>query len=149
MQIELNREGERLDGERRSEAVLVAVWPHRTNLEFNYEHGLPVGPPVSVMSVDVGYLNASSVPIYDVLIELEAQLPDGSGHVTSTGRADMGTVRPQCDECVNIALVPPLHPVNPADPWGLNDVEVFTTITFRDAANRRWRRTPEGLFPQE
>lgn len=152
VQIELAREGERLEADRKAQAILVAAWPG-TKLSRDWSplrEATSAAPRYrTIVAVSVHYQNASAVPIYDVTLDVAIRVRAPGGEwATGSGVADLGIVPPQTKEAVWVQLTEPLRDPQPEGERNPDDLDMQVTIYFRDAANHLWRRTPERLVEE-
>jgi hypothetical protein len=148
--IELHRERDRIDADRRAQAVLVAGWPERPVFEI----GCPDGAggyeePQALKAVQVRLSNASHSPVTALLIEVQLSYPlrhrKYPPHVaTALGEIPLPLLPPNRTE----ELVVPLDAALEFEDVGAldaDDIEVEVILSFTDASNVNWIRELTGL----
>lgn len=137
--IELQRESDRLEVARSSQAVLVAAWIGPVSFvrgKQNEDTGLE--PGLYLRSVDVVVRNASQVPVSDV--ELHVIVLIGRNRYRYDVSEEVGTLEPETTTQIPVDF--DMRP--PAE--GAEDLELLeVNIHFRDAAGIVWERDRMGL----
>lgn len=152
VRIELNREEQRLQHDRSSQAALVAAWPGRIS-ENTGELDEVTGfvRRVGIDNVQVHLRNASAIPVTDVTIAVKVRIRHGDAPT----EGDLAW--PSGDGYHNEAVLPPgdevasvwvgLEHVVPYPDGPVPDSMVLREVifAFTDAVGHRWVRDQNGL----
>ena len=124
----------RADDDRRTQAAQVCGWYGRTEGQLH-----PQGSLVHVWGAFVR--NASGLPIYDLGVEFHFTSPRMDGGVWTLARA---TSRRK--------IIPPGETFVAVPEQMVREVmdsdQYVVALSFRDAANRRWFRDPDGVLTE-
>lgn len=156
VQIELGREGARLDGERRSQAVLVAAWPVPSGAVVTQAALVEaVEQGAGIYGVGIHLRNASSVPVTRVwvtvivVIKMTTKARTAArrvGPMVVLGHAQRAVLppNPKPDQLVVALDRPILFSGLGHDRADL--AKVIVNIEFQDAAGIFWSRDEKGLI---
>lgn len=156
LDLELDREEQRLEADMRSQAALVAAWPKAPTGEFDPvldDDGFEVSELYWIEGAHVSLRNASEVPVTDVRVDVMVTVLDPAdgrevGYVHATRRE---AYLPPGSSPVQWTLLGPGLRV----PGGLrarpgemhSSLPIRVDFYFTDAAGLRWHRSRRGLKP--
>lgn len=146
--IELQRESDRLEVDRRGQASLVAAWavgPRYATGDLDQD--TLRYPVTGVSSVTVKVRNASPIPVSDAVVTVSARVQspgdpaDGPESRVVRATESIGLIEPESTEVIGVPFDPPV-PI--AEKEHFDQIEVF--MSFRDASGVWWVRDGEGLY---
>lgn len=134
VRVELSREEARRQDERRAAANLVAAWSGGTTIGLHAAGGA-VSQVLQVMEVIAVVTNQGPMPIRDVEIVVSHWLKEPAG-LMEISRRNEPIIK--AGDTLNRSFTGP--EIAPVDRALDLDRGVVVTVTFTDAANRRWKR---------
>lgn len=150
--LEQSREGRWEEGQRRSQAALIAAWPAPLRFTWDYDETTQTTFPTAIEGVFALLRNASHVPVTDVLIKfslvLRNERVEGDPGV-GIGHQRLPLLAPGADPVeVELEDISETEPMMLPSPSEAARTEVLVSIEFRDAAGTRWHRGFDGRLSE-